>query len=119
MGGLGNQMFQYAVARHLQLRSGASDLRVFFEDGYRLANRSYSLDAFNVVAIPATPRELNTVGPERRLKRRIKQVFKLPIEKNVIREKKNFTFDPSVLDRDGNIYLIGFWQSYRYFEDIR
>jgi len=120
MGGLGNQMFQYAVARSLQLSSGVdSDLRVFFEDGYRLAVRSYALDVFSTTATVATPEELKTIGPERRIRRRIKLALKQPIDKNVVREKKYFVYDPTVLDRKTDTYLIGFWQSFRYFENIR
>ena len=120
MGGLGNQMFQYAVARSLQLSSGAdSDLRVYFEDGYRLAIRSYALDVFAIAATIATEKELKTVGPERKLRRRIKLVMKQTIDKNVVREKESFIYDPTVLDRRSDTYFIGFWQSFRYFESIR
>lgn len=120
MGGLGNQMFQYAVARSLQLSSGVdSDLRVFFEDGYRLAIRSYGLDVFNTAATIATGEELKTIGPERRIRRRVKIALKMPIDKNVVREKQNFVYDPTVLDRKSDTYLIGFWQSFRYFQNMR
>lgn len=118
MGGLGNQMFQYAAGRRIQVESGG-ELSVFFEDGYRLAIRSYSLDAFQIFAKKASPKDLAAVGPERRLRRRIKLLLNMPIEKSVVREKQTFVYDPSLVDIKTDVYLIGSWQSYKYVDAIR
>lgn len=117
MGGLGNQMFQYAAGRRIQVASGG-ELSVFFEDGYRIAIRSYSLDAFQIFAKIASRRDLVEVGPERRLRRRIKQMLNMPIEKYVVREKQTFVYDPSLVNIKQDVYLIGSWQSYKYIDSI-
>src|SRR4051812_16729788 len=120
MGGLGNQMFQYAVGRSMSIHSGqAPQLRHYFEDGYNIAKRQYRLDAFNVKSTIASSAELRSIGPERKLRRRIRLLLKLPIERSVVREKENFKFDPGVFSYKDNVYLIGFWQSFRYFEGVR
>lgn len=119
MGGLGNQMFQYATGRSLSIKSGVNDLRVFFEDRYELASRQYNLEPFNIAASIASSSELRSIGPERKLRRRIKLLLKLPIERSVVREKETFVFDPELLKHRGDAYLIGFWQSNKYFEQVR
>jgi hypothetical protein len=120
MGGLGNQMFQYAIGRSLQCVDEENrQLRLYFEDGYRIAVRQYKLDAFRIAATIATPAELREVGPERKLRRRLKVALHLPIEKHVVREKTIFVWDESIMNISDDVYLIGFWQSHRYFSSIR
>jgi hypothetical protein len=118
MGGLGNQMFQYALGRRLHHDNGC-ELITFFEDRYKLANRAFGLENFQTVSRRATQKELHDIGPERRIRRRLKVMLGMRIERHVYREKVPFVFDPSAVDINESVYFIGFWQSYHYFNTIR
>jgi len=118
-GGLGNQLFQYAMGRRINIDNSESSYSLNFEDHYKFAKRNYSLDNFRIKASKASKKDIALIGPERRLKRKLKHFLKLPIEKNVVREKKQFEFDPSIINVKTDCYFIGFWQSYKYFENIR
>jgi hypothetical protein len=121
-GGLGNQLFQYATARALAHQHQAT----------LLLDQSWFTKAYDDV----TPRELlisllNTKGalisldsPPKRPKRIRRILQKLwPINPFVYFEKNAYYFDPSLLKapafKTQNLYLMGYWQSYRYFESIK
>ncbi len=122
MGGLGNQMFQYAVGRALALRTGATlklDLSHYAADGHR----RYELGCFRIEATPATSRDLARFGlagaPLPRQLDRIRRLLRsrmAPAGFPIIRER-NFRFDPEVVSLQGSAYLEGYWQSERYFLD--
>ena len=121
-GGLGNQLFQYATARALALQKESPLLL-----DYGWFQKTYD---------DVTPREpllnkLNTKGsftsyqpPVERPKRiyRILQNLwpKIPF---IITEQAPYQLDPqlykSPIFKQQNLYLIGYWQSYRYFHSIR
>lgn len=121
-GGLGNQLFQYATARSLSLSKNAS---LLFDHGW------YKQHYQDV-----TPRELqisllNTKGvlisyepPIKRPKRirRIAQKF-WPLNPYIFAEQTPYRFDfrlsKAPAFNQQNLYLMGYWQSYKYFEDIR
>ena len=119
MGGLGNQLFQYGAGRSLMEKNPGSKLYWFFEDNYPLARRSYALSPFRVQAERATSKLLKKIGPERGIYRRVLRMLNMPIERAVVREKKVFEFDPEFFTTTTDSYLIGFWQSYRYLDNIR
>lgn len=116
IGGLGNQMFQYACGRalaefyhvHLQL-----DLRGFKK--YKL--HQYLLDKFSITAKTANESELiKIVHPEHQF---LKKLFgQQRNEYRVIREK-SLAYDPALTAHGPNIYLDGYWQSEKYFINIR
>lgn len=119
MGGLGNQLFQYAAGRALMEQNPGSLLYWHFEDHYPLARRSFALAPFGIRASRANEHDIGEIGPERGIGRRVRKWLNLPIEKNVVRENKTFVYDSSLLERKSDTYLIGFWQSFRYLEPIR
>jgi hypothetical protein len=126
MGGLGNQMFQYAAARRLA-HSNAAEVK--FDAGWfdnipsTATVRKYELGVFNVACCIATPGEVRSVrGIEippyfpRVIKRTLKAVGYG--ERSGCTKEKNFSFDSAILDLRGDIYLDGYWQSEKYFHDI-
>jgi len=120
MGGLGNQMFQYALGRKIVDDCPQNAvLKYHFEDSYKMASRKYSLHQFKLSIPKASFADLYNIGPERNISRQIRLSLNLPIEKKVIREKRIYGFDKSILSQQDDCYLIGFWQSYKYFESIR
>ena len=121
IGGLGNQMFQYAAARHLSLKL-ASDLKVDISDfsGYKL-HQGFELDRlFNIDAKLALDEDINNIiGVQKyNLMRRIlrKSHFKFLRHKNYIVEP-HFNYWDGVNYLNDNSYLDGYWQSERYFGD--
>ena len=132
-GGLGNQMFEYAAGRSLALKTSSRlviDATVFTLPGER---RAYALDGYGlaaevrfdgyaypptkaVVRFPPVRRsgwidraaELvrGTIGRKAR-----EQTFSVFTE-------RSFDFDPRFCQRGAQSYLVGYWQSERYFADI-
>ncbi len=126
MGGLGNQMFQYATARALALRRGAAlkfDITGFSEVGSH-TERRYELDSLRIHGGPADAVDLGRFGRIRRAGfPRLDRVLRwLRIDRSngdwpVYREP-HFQFDPALPELRAPVYLDGYWQSERYFSDI-
>lgn len=117
MGGLGNQLFQYAAAKQQALRLNVP-LRFFFEDPYKGAQRNYALYPYLGYSNLIDKFQLKSLLPEQGIFRRIKTAVGLPIEKNVFREKENYKYDDRINQIPSGTILIGFWQSYKYFNCI-
>lgn len=123
-GGLGNQMFQYAAARALALRTDAPllfDLRALQADPLR----AYALDAFRVSGRPARCGELGLLqtGPGTRAVDALsssalgRQLLALARQPRIHRSE-HVHYDPEVLDLPSHVYLVGNFQSERYFAHI-
>lgn len=118
LGGLGNQLFQYAMGRAVAIRHGTVlklDKSKF--DGYRL--RSFALDHFSIEATELTSAEYRDLGlPERRT--RIGRLMSRLLASSSIPMilERGFAFDPTALDAPGRCYLQGYWQSPKYFASI-
>lgn len=114
-GGLGNQMFQYAL--YLKLRSMGKEVKFDDINEYRGEDaRPIVLAVFGIDYPRATWDEITAfTDGSMELKKRIRR--NLFGRKAVEYEEKGF-FDPQVLSFD-SMYLRGAFQSERYFEDIR
>jgi hypothetical protein len=98
MGGLGNQMFQYAAARSLAARHQTGvvvDVDWFSEQGVGDTHRNYGLDVF------AGPTVSPKGGP--------------PTGRRFV--EQDFGFEPSVRSLPDRTTLVGYFQSERYFSD--
>jgi hypothetical protein len=122
VGGLGNQMFQYAVARAVAYRTNVPlklDATAFVKDEVR----SYRLGCFNIVEDFATETDMRCLRRPRR-----RQVVDFvayqvrthlsPWYRRKIIEERAFSFDSRVLKIAGDVYLAGYWQSEKYFADV-
>lgn len=124
MGGLGNQMFQYAMARALSLRINTElklDLSWFASETYGEINRPYELPHFAVIENIATPKELKQLkGYEHRIVRRLRPIANrlIPTSWQSHIQEKYFHFDPTILSIKHDAYLSGYWHSERYFSDF-
>lgn len=121
LGGLGNQMFQYAAARRIAYMNNTLlkfDITCF--KNYK--NRKYDLGCFNIIEDFASPEDIIRLrGPSIRSIRRL--VFKFierykPYNKRQYIREKHFHFDPDILKVSSDVYLEGYWQSEKYFKDI-
>ncbi len=137
MGGLGNQLFQYAFGRRMAL---SSDATLYLDaSGYPLAPvreaglglRTCELDAFNIVAtivapatelIPTHQRVLRLWRKGLRVLRDLTERRKPYYARREILEppSNHFRFDSRVLERPirGTVSARGFWQTEKYFVDI-
>lgn len=125
-GGLGNQMFQYALGLNLAKKNRSRVVldAVFLQDRLPRRNftyRTYDMDVFainppftalsdaaNTFPIPGVWLGLDVASI---LARRVSG------SQTLIREKRK-TFDPSVLAAQGDVLLYGRWQSEEYFADV-
>ena len=121
IGGLGNQMFQYATGRSLAHKLN-TELKLDISGFERYTLRRYELSPFNIVENFATNDDIcATKYRARSLAVRIidKISNKSPHPgKFYFREKRLFHFDSAVLDLSDGFYLEGSWQSPLYFQNI-
>jgi hypothetical protein len=114
-GGLGNQMFQYAVARALALRNG-TELKIDTHFYAQQHLHRYELHVYPVSCSFVTDDELFRFGIRNAKKRRFYQSF---VYRNwkVVKER-HFHFDPTIKLLNSPVYLAGYWQSERYFHEV-
>lgn len=115
-GGLGNQMFQYAL--YLKLVSMGKQVKFDDITEYELADaRPVMLWCFGIDYPKASKEEINEITDGfLRLKDRIRR--KIFGRKSMEYHEKDCNFDPEVLTREP-AYLTGYFQSELYFENIR
>jgi hypothetical protein len=116
-GGLGNQLFQYAAARrlaHVHQTELVLNTNWFRQITERDTKRDFELSKYPIVG-----RTLNIF--EQRLFQlygaHVLRRLPIPWPWRLYREK-SFDFDPGVLSLPNNAFMFGYWQSYRYFEDV-
>ena len=127
-GGLGNQMFQYAMARALSLRKGDRFLidpsslydptpwKHYTFRNYAL-NKVFAIDPiFNApaifesaVRIPYFAKAFNKYYP---------RILGVLGYWKYIQESYAYKFEPSIMTLKGNVYLNGYWQTEKYFKDF-
>jgi Glycosyl transferase family 11 len=125
MGGLGNQMFQYAAARRLAHAHNASlGLDVSFLGGNVTDTpRNLELKHLSITAEIASPGEIasirfkETKGVASLFSWSLRMLGKDRPAPRDFRER-HFHFDPTLLNASDGVYLDGYWQSEKYFADI-
>lgn len=117
MGGIGNQLFQYAAGRALAIHHNVA-LRYTFSDEYKLANRELKINRFNIKACPLGKGEATDYLPKRKFSRLSNKLLGLNYDGRVFHEKSYYHPDPAFFNLSDRTYLNGFWQSYAYFENI-
>lgn len=119
IGGLGNQMFQYATGRAVAHRHNVPLLL----DASGFAHydlRRYELDELSIQARLATDEELARAGVKTKaptLLNRVGKALGLGRPASLLKEA-SFTYDARIEQVTSPAYLDGYWQSERYFSNI-
>lgn len=122
-GGLGNQLFQYALGRKLSKDRGIPlyfDLSAFKAEG---SYRKYKLYHFQIHGYPATEQQLNQFYNYGKTYffRKIFSLFqrRLPYYRRRVVIEQSLAFDSNIFKVPSHVSLLGYWQSENYFYDIR
>ena len=122
IGGLGNQMFQFALYKALQRQFPEErvllDLHCF--NGYH-KHRGFEIPKiFDVTYEEANWKEVAKVAypyPNFQTWRFGSRI--LPDRKTMLKEKTDYAFEPTAMTRKGDTYYDGYWQHEEYFLDYR
>ena len=123
IGGLGNQMFQYAFA--LSLKNEFKDEDIFIDihhfNHYKLHNGFELSKIFKGTKLPvANKKQLKKVTyyiPHYTLSRMFRKCF--PKLRTEYIEKTEYVYDDRPFSLIGNYYFEGYWQSYKYYSKIK
>lgn len=116
IGGLGNQLFQYAAGRCLaHLNSTTLKLDVTAFDEYKL--RNFDLYNLNVTSQFASEHEISNLLPPTIWARARQRL--LTVNKRHYYREPYFHFHPKFHKASVNTYIKGYWQSEKYFLPIR
>ncbi len=110
-GGLGNQLFQYALGKAIATNNDCKlylDLTKLESNGMQ-TKRHYSLDKLRVKGIVLSSTKILIL--------KILAKLKMKSQYNYV-EKSNI-YDKNVVKLGKDVILNGYWQSYKYFDDIR
>lgn len=118
IGGLGNQMFQYALGRSLSLKNNTElKLDITGFESYKL--HKYSLDAFNIKKNVALKSEISRFKKYKpKPGRRWFLYNKFFADNSKYFQENGFNFNPDAMKLNDNVYLDGHWQSEKYFKEI-
>ena len=121
IGGLGNQLFQYALGRNLaQKKNTELKLDISGFEEYKL--HKYGLHHYNIIENIATQEDIQRFKPTQRqffsyvtnkISKRILPWYK---QKYII--EPDISYNSDILKIAGDAYIEGYWQSEKYFAEI-
>ncbi len=111
MGGLGNQMFQYATARALSYRL---DIPFGLDKFHMGSKHPYQLSNFNIKC-EVIPQKL--LPPRKQSNRIYWKLWRLGIMPPKLFRQKGLGYDSRINKIGNNTYLIGYWQTEKFFQD--
>ena len=124
-GGLGNQMFQYAIGRSISHKLNttlAVDTSFFAKNNLKnhITDREYELSIFDLALYEILDKELKHFKP---IKYRLLNSISYRLGLGVIQFpsyffEKNIGYNNAVNIINSKSYLSGYWQSYKYFDEI-
>jgi hypothetical protein len=130
--GLGNQLFEYAIGRQLAINKNVPlKLDLSFFKGQSL--RSYKLNHYNINAEIATSTDIAPFKKEMnryqklhqqtsfvaKVYRNIEPLISPKHTKNYFKEHIWWILEPNVFKTPANVYVDGYWQHYKYFENMQ
>ena len=128
-GGIGNQLFQYAIGRALSLKHNDElKLDTHCYDLNKEPGRSLTLYKFNISTAIATRDDFKKTGipdplKQNRYSKFIRYALRALESSKSLNKRKvilepDFTFHPEIVEATGTHYLSGVWQSENYFKSI-
>ena len=120
-GGLGNQMFQYAFSKAIEKHYKKKVLldkeilldRTFIPNQY-FVFRDFDLDIFKIDTSFSKP------GAEETFRHQKYSNYLLSgFTRKAYFKEEHLYFNPAVFNVQGDTYFDGYWQSYRYFENVK
>lgn len=126
-GGMGNQMFQYALGRVLAIKNNVPlglDL-TFLLDRTPMPSyftfRDYNLGDFNIEATIVSKKDIPFLYRKYNfgIFMRYIDFIRRRLLSTEGKEKKGYVFDSAILELGPNAYLEGWWQNPTYFENIK
>jgi hypothetical protein len=123
MGGLGNQMFQYAFGYAVS-KENSTELRIDTVGFNACRLRSYELGLYQIkgdVSFEFEYKDWLNVNGKGFLSGVVRKISikLLNYSKSFYQEKKDFVFDSEVFCAKENTYFYGYWQNERYFKKYR
>lgn len=115
IGGLGNQMFQYAYAKALQQKGYEVKIDISAFETYKL-HGGYQLDKYNIDLNPSTKDENNEFY-KNTLCSKVLRKFRIDFSRRV--KEKSLLFDNQLLNIEDNNYIDGYFQNENYFKNIK
>ncbi|MFD1142147.1 alpha-1,2-fucosyltransferase [Larkinella insperata] len=129
MGGLGNQLFQYAAGKSLAYKSKSElyvDARFLMNrnvESRKVTYRNYDLDIFKInPPLAAASASLRYGISASLVFRPVKRLFNRFINAGPLQyvaERRPYQYDVQFGDLTDNVYLSGYWQSTQYFQAIQ
>ena len=113
MGGIGNQLFQYALGRCLALKSNTELKLDIGKNTSKSSHHSYyRLDYFNIQQNFATEEDLKRVADKD------DENFNPELNLRRVEDTAPRAYVPELFDSPDNIYIKGYWQREEYFMAI-
>ena len=114
IGGLGNQMFQYSTIKSLSLQIG-KDFKLDIRGFQKYSRNVFLLDRFNISGLIANEEDYKRYKWS--LRRPCRVLQSIGINKIWFQEQ-NYYYDKNLINLKDNIFLYGYYHSYKYFEKI-
>ena len=115
IGGLGNQMFQYAYAKVLQQKGYEVKIDISAFETYKL-HGGYQLDKYNI-DLESSTKDENDKFYKNTFFYKVLRRFGIDFPRRI--KEKSLLFDNRFLEIEDNSYLDGYFQCEKYFKDIR
>jgi hypothetical protein len=118
IGGIGNQMFQYAIARSIAY-TNQTDFKMDITGFETYTLREYELGHFNIIEHFAKNEEIQRYKEKKSFCTAFfGKLFPNLQDYRYYKEKRTFHYDPGVFKLKGNVYLDGYWQTEKYFKSV-
>ncbi|GAB3530133.1 alpha-1,2-fucosyltransferase [Pontibacter brevis] len=122
-GGLGNQLFQYVMGKQLANKNKTT-LKLYISNLGKEDGRSYKLHHFNIEEVLATESEVDKLIGEyyssslyAKLYRKIDQ-RRPKYKRKYFIESEYWRYEPDLMMISSSVLLEGFWQHYKYYENL-